>query len=927
MGSLLGWLRSLALRRRLEREMQEEMGQHLERATERLTARGLSREDARRAALREFGNVAYLQEKARDARGGRWLESLAQDTRLALRMLGRSPGFTVVMVLTLALGIGANTAIFSAAETVLLKPLPYPHDDQLVELWSTGGQAAPGSSAPVGGRFALSYQEYDEVRQLDGDVSGVAAHTRGRYNLTGLGEPREVQAELVAPSLFQVLDVRPAIGRAFTEAELREPVVVLGHGLWTEAFGGDPEVVGRVVTLDGRGYAVVGVMPAAFAFPDEGTELWVPLGLAFEAQPDMETDPRFHALGTVARLRDGVDLERLDSDLAVVAARLAGGRDQPAQGGERRTLIVNRRGTPPAPGASGGRGAASGAGADGPGAERGFVTRRLRDEVVGDARTPLLVLLGVVGFVLLIACVNAANLLLARAGARERELAVRRALGAGRGRIVRQLLTESILLGGAAGVVGLGFASLVLSAILAAWPAVLPRSGSIGLDGPTLAFALVVSLVTGAAFGLVPALRSSSVALEGTLREGAAGVTAGRQRHRIQRGLVVAEVALALVVLTGAGLLVKSFVRLSQVEPGYDTRGVLATRFRLTPARYPGDAERMDFLDQVVEELRRQPDVESASVSQILPMSGEIRILGIDTRTLRPDDPEPFVAAGFDGVGPDFFRALGIPLLAGRAFSASDRADAQPVAVVNRELANRLWPGQDPIGRTIPMRMPTRRDAVVVGVVGDVHTASLTEPVRPELYIPFAQSGGGGGGEGSSAWIVARTIGAPLTLADAVRRAAGSIDPEQPVATVTTLSELVSRSTASRRFDMTLVGLFALLALGLAVVGIYGVTAYTVEQRVREIGVRVALGAERRDVVRLLLGETAVTAVLGIALGVGGALAATRVLESLLFGVSATDASTFGVTALALAAAALTAALLPALRASRADPVQALRDA
>ncbi len=843
------------------------------------------------------------------------LDTVMQDLRFALRTLGRSPGFTLVMVLTLALGIGANTAIFSAVETVLLKPLPYPDDQQLVELWSTGG--VPG---PAGGRFGLSWPEVQGVQGLKDDLTGAAAYQATRYNLTGVGEPREVQAELATPSLFGVLGVAPALGRGFADADLREPVVVLSHGLWTDLLGADPEAVGRTVTLDGRGFTVVGVMPAGFAFPDEGTELWAPLGQAFAKSPEMETDPDYHVFGAVARLREGVGLERLQPDLAVVAARLQGGR---AQGGRREMRVVRGGGPPPGGGSGGGSKVTASAAPAPP----GFQVELLRDQAAGNARTPLLVLLAVVGFVLLIACVNAANLLLARAGARERELAVRRALGAGRGRLVRQLLTESVLLAAAAGVVGVALAELGLRAILSAWPAVLPRSDAMGLDGATLAFALLVSVVTGLAFGLAPALRSSGGSLETSLREGAASATAGPRRHRLQRGLVVAEIALALVVLTGAGLLVRSFVRLSQVDPGYDTRGVLAARVRLTPARYQEPAQEMDFYRRVVEELGRQPGVESASVARILPMSGEMQVMAIDPRTVRPDDPEPFLPMATGVVGPDFFQALHIPLLEGRAFTDQDGEDAQPVAVINQALAKRLWPGEDPVGRSIPLGRPGARgqpptNVAIVGIIGDLHYASLTAPVMPGIYLPFAQAPGG---LGNGAWIVARSQGDPLALAGAVRGAVRAIDPEQPVATVTTLGEMVSRSTASRRFNMTLVGLFALLALGLAVVGIYGVTAYTVEQRVQEIGVRVALGAERRDVVGLLLGETAVTAAVGIALGVAGALAATRVLASLLYGVSATDAATFVGTALTLAGAALLAALVPALRASRIDPVRALR--
>jgi putative ABC transport system permease protein len=490
-----------------------------------------------------------------------------------------------------------------------------------------------------------------------------------------------------------------------------------------------------------------------------------------------------------------------------------------------------------------------------------------------------------------------------------------------------QVLTESVLLALAGGAVGLLLAEVGLSAILAFWPAVLPRTHAIGLDVPTLAYVLLISIVTGIAFGLAPALRASSTALEGSLREGGSSVTAGPGRHRLQRGLVVAEIALALVVLTGAGLLVRSFVRLRSIDPGYDVHDVLAARIRLTPARYETQAQQLDFYQRVVQQLARQPGVEVASVARTLPMSGQVQMLGMDPRTVRPDDPEPFLAMGLGVIGPGFFRSLHIPLLAGRAFTDDDREGTQPVAIINAALAKRLWPGRNPIGQTMSMPVPGQRgrgrtDITIVGEIGDVHYASLTDPVKPEIYFPFAQAGSM---SETGAWIVARASRDPLALGAAVRRSVEAIDPQQPVATLTTLSGMLSRSTAARRLNMTLVSLFALLALGLAVVGIYGVTAYTVEQRTQEIGVRVALGAARRNVLRLLLVETALMAGLGIVIGLAGALGATRVLASLLFGVSATDVTTFVLTTVVLGAAALLAALVPALRAARIDPVQALR--
>ena len=591
-------LRRLAYLLRLrsnQADLRDELDFHREMVQHDIAGSGASPDAAQAQARRTMGNETLMREDARAVWLWPSLEARWQDVRYAVRTLGRNRSFALVLILTLALSTGANTAIFSVAESVLLRPLPYPADDQLVEVWSTGGKV--GSA----GRGPLSWQQLQHLEEFHRNLSAIAGFMETRYNLTGSGDPREVQAALASPSLFEVLKVAPALGRSFGPSELHEPVAVLSHGLWLQLFGGDAGAIGRLMTLDGKAGSG-GRDAGKFPFPDEGTEIWLPLGQAFADQPEMETNPNFQALNTIGRLRNGVDVARLTTDLSLIAKAPSA-----AQGLE----------------------------------PTGFAAMRLRDEVAGDTRTPLLVLLAVVGFVLVIGCVNAAGLLLARSTARQREFAVRRALGASRGRLMAQLLTESVVLALAGGALGIVIAQLGVSAILKAWPAVLPRTHQIGIDATTMAYALLIALLAGIAFGLAPAWRSSAGALERSLREGSATTTTGRQRHRLQHALVVAEIGLAMVVLTGAGLLVRSFVRLRSVDPGYEVRGVLAARVRLAPARYASEVAQLDFFQRVVDGLRRQPGVESASISRTLPMSGEIQGFRVSTRDILPGIPTP----------------------------------------------------------------------------------------------------------------------------------------------------------------------------------------------------------------------------------------------------------------------------------------------
>ncbi len=825
---------------------------------------------------------------------------LTSDVRYALRSLRKNPGFTTVAVLTLALGIGANTAIFSVVNSVLLRPLPYAEPDRLVELFTQGRDA--------GSRFSLSYPDMLEIQALTRDFSGVAPYTTQRYNFTSGGEPHEVRAAMATDDLFRVLRAEALVGRTFAASELREPVVILGDGLWSREFGRDRGVVGRAITLDGRPFTVVGVMPAGFHFPDEDTQVWVPLGQWFLTSPQAETDRHFYAFNAAARLAPAATMEQASADLSVVAQRInAAERDR---GEQRLEISMGSRGPGGAPRTS-------------LIPQTQFQVVPLLENVLQDKPRALWILFGAVGLVLLIACANVAALLIARGTARRKEIAVRQAMGAGRWPITRQLLTESVVLALLGGAVGLGLSYWGVDALLALWPNVLPRAQEIDLDYRVLAFALGLSVLTGLASGVIPALRASVFGVEQTLRDESGASTGARSRRRINSTLVAVELAIALVLLVGSGLLIKSFIRLTSVELGYDTREVLAARVRLTPSRYANPQAQADFFQRLTEQLAQNPGVARVSLSRTLPLTGGVQILAFDPRQIRSDYPEPFLASRMSVVAPGYFAALGIPLRLGRDFTASDRADAPPVAVINTQLANLLWPGQDPLGKTIPVGFPggAARSLTVIGVIGDVHYASLDAPVMPELYLPYTQSQQGAG----QMWVALRARTSPLLLAGALRDAVRQLDPQQPIGEIASLDQMVSRSTATRRFNMILLTGFAGLALVLALVGIYGITAYAVTQRNREMGLRMAIGARPSEVVSLLLKENLWLVLVGLVVGIAGAVAGTRVLKSLVFEVSTMDLVTFLGAAVVLGAVAMAATYLPARRVARIDPIEALR--
>ena len=816
------------------------------------------------------------------------METFYQDVRFALRTLWTNRGFALIAVAALALGVGANSAIFSVVNAVVLRPLPYKDPERLVALWV-------GLNQKGFEELEVSAPEFTDFRTRSTSFERVAAYGASGFNVTGAGEPERIQGLFATADFFPALGVEPLKGRAFTEEEDRpggDNVVLISYSLWQRRFGGDPSVVGKSITLNGQACNVVGVMPASFHFPDNDTDIWKPA--AFDADLLGPNNRGSHFLNVIGRLKNGVDIEHARTEVATLARTV---------GGENTTTYP--------------RGLTA-------------VLRPLQEEVVGDAvRKPLYVMLGAVGLVLLIACANVANLLLARAASRRKEVAVRTALGASRARIVRQLLTESLLLSLAGGAVGLVLALWGVDLLVALAPVGTPRVEEVGLDARVVAFTFAVSLLTGIVFGLAPALHASKVDLNEALKDGTRGATEGPRRGRLRGLLVVAEFAIALVLLASAGLLLKSFARVREESPGFDASHVLTMRVVLPESKYKAYDDHRAFFSNLFERLRALPGVESVGANNLLPFGGNGGSRGflIDGRPVPPGQPHPEEQLRF--ITPGYFNAMRIPLLRGRDISDRDINTAPRIAVVSRSMAERYWPNEDAIGKRFAyagIREEKPDWIEIVGIVGDIKHRGLDIDSRPEIYVPVYQPlFVNRPTPPLSLYVAVRTSGDPASLARAARGAVLAVDSEQPVANMKTMEQRLAESVAQRRFQMTLLGLFASVALMLAVVGIYGVMSYTVARRTHEIGVRVALGAQGRDVLRLVLRQGMWLTLAGVGVGLAIAYAATRVMASLLYGVSATDTMTFALVSLILTAAALLACLVPARRATKVDPMEALR--
>jgi putative ABC transport system permease protein len=807
---------------------------------------------------------------------------MKKDIQYALRQLFKHRAFALIAILALALGIGANTAIFSVVNAVLLRPLPYPAPEQLVWIWGTN----PHNDIP---KEAASYPDYADWRQQSQSFQAMGGFAQTSPILTGgEGEPERLPGGAVMGDLFNVLGVEPALGRKFLPEEMeagKNRVVILSHALWQRRFGGDPNIIGQQVQINGNANTVIGVLPATFQDPiPEATktmQLWLPLA----ASDDMRNSRRGDFLNVIARLKQGVKLETARAEMTGIAARLE--KEYPATN-----------------------------------THWGVIVQPLHETLTGNVRPALLILLSAVAFLLLIACANVANLLLARASSRQREIAIRAALGASRGRVVRQLLTENIVLSLCGGGLGLIFAWWGIQALLALSPGNIPRLGSISLDRDVLFFTLGVSLITGVIFGLVPAFTASRPDLNNTLKEGGRSAAESAGGRRLRSALAVAEIALSLVLLVGAGLLIRSFIRLQEVRPGFNSQHLLCVDLALPTAKYNEDQQTVNFFDQLLGALARQPGVQSAAVAEGLPLGGGANFLAfaVEGRVLASTERTP--DAETRAVSPDYFRTMQIPLRSGRSLNEHDVSGQPDAVVVSETLVKKYFPGQDPVGKRLTFGDPQAKDAqwyTVVGVVGDVRGISLNEEPYGQLYTSYRQT------PRRSLTLVVQTAGEPTAMLGTIREKIWALDRQQPLYNVRTAEQVLEKSIARPRFNMLLITILASVALVLAAVGIYGVISYSVTQRTHEIGVRMALGASVGDVLKLVVGQGMILAGSGIALGLLAAFAITRIMATLLFGISATDPVTYFSLALLIGIIALLACYIPARRATKVNPVTALR--
>jgi putative ABC transport system permease protein len=807
------------------------------------------------------------------------LSDLRQDLRYGFRMLLKNPAFTAIAVLALALGIGANTAIFSVVNTLLLRPLPYKDPSRLVVIWENATHLGFPKNTPSPANF-LDWQKQNTL------FEGMAAFAERSFNLTGVGEPERLDGRRVSANLFDLLGVKPIIGRTFVPDEDKPgtKVAILNETLWKRRFGSDAGIVGRAIALNGESYTVVGVLPASVRLPSFGNwrdQVWVPL--AFPAEEAASRGSHF--LEIIGRMKPGVALEQARAEMETIAARLA------QQYPEHNTRI-------------------------------GSVVVPLHEEIVGNMKPALLILLGAVAFVLLIACANVANLLLARAAVRQKEIALRLALGADRARLTKQLLVESVMLSLLGGIVGLGLAYAGLQVLLRFIPPDVAHAETIGIDGKVLGFTLLVALVTGLVFGLAPASQAAHFNLNDTLKEGGRDSGAGVRGKRLRSILVIAEVAVSFILLIGAGLLINSFMHLRNLDPGFRADHLLALNIDLSETKYPDNARRTAFFDEVVRRVQALPGVRSVAVAGNLPLTynGDSGPIGVEGIPDPPPDQRPDVI--YRAIGPGYFSTMGIPLVRGRDFNDQDSLDKDATVVVSEKTVRHYWPNTDPIGKRLKVGSTTSDGPwrTVIGVVKDVRQNDFVAEPKMQMYFTYRQLR-----SLMPNALVVRTAVDPMSVATSVRNAIWAVDKDQTVANVDSMEHIVAGAVARQRFSMLLLAIFAGVALVLAAVGIYGVMSYSVAQQTREIGIRMALGAQRSDVLKMTVKQGLKLVGLGLVIGLVAAFILTRVMATLLFGITATDPLTFASISLVLLAVAILASYIPALRATKVDPMIALR--
>jgi len=880
-------LRALLRGSRAERELDEELRYHIERQTDQNIRLGMNPEEARYAARKAFGGVEQAKERSRDVRGMRWIEDLWQDLRYGARMLWRNPGFTSVAILSLALGIGANTAIFSVLYAVLLRPLPYHDPNQLVLIFS---KSREDQKEPISlDDFAIlkSQSQSFEAMSIFYKNTGFS-----RVNLTGAAEPEVVEGGFVSADFFPLMGIAPQIGRLFNPEEetQRNRVVILSQGLWNRRFGRAPDVVGRRLQIDGVDFQVIGVMPATFQFPARETKFWAPIS-ANRYWLDRPARDKTHVRGfyarwnVVARLKPGIPLQQAQAEMNILAKSL-----------EQSDPDLNKG--------------------------QGVNVLPLRVELNSDTRLALFILLAAVSFLLLIACGNVANLILARGTSREREMAIRTALGAGRVRLIRQLFTESVMLAMLSGCLGLYLAAVGVPALIALGPSDIPRLDESGLDSMVLAFTLGISLLAAIICGLGPAWKISQSDPNKSLKSMGRGSSGTIAFGHVRGLLVITEVALSVILLTGAGLMIRSFLAIQAVDPGFEPEHALSMRVAL-----PADTKatrRTAFLDSALERVRALPGVVAVGAIDGLFQLGGASNLGLRSVEGRAVEPRnQWTALTWKTIGGDYLQAMGAPLLRGRFFSDEDGPNSPLVAIINESMARRYWPDEDAVGKRFKGQDPRGRNddwLTVIGVVGNMRSHGLERQPTPYVFEWYKQSGA------IPSDLVARTTGDPAKFATTLRNAVRSLDQTAILSKVTTMEEQLSEQMSPRRFQTSLLTLFSIIALTLASMGIYGVMRYMVVQRTHEIGIRMALGAQIRDVLRLIIGEGIKLALVGALIGLGGAWALTRLMKNLLFGVSPTDPLTFIVIPLALTLVALLACWIPAWQATKVDPLIAIRN-